>query len=140
MTRMNTRHGMSETPTYYVWVSMIQRCTNPRCVAYPDYGGRGIRVCEPWMDFANFLADVGEKPERLSLDRIDNSRGYEPGNVRWATSVEQNNNTRWNRRVEHQGRVMTIAQWAKETGAPYHRIYEGLKRGRSMDEILDAKS
>ncbi len=73
---------------------MIQRCCNPRCPSFENYGARGIGVCDTWQDFSSFLADMGERPDGTSIDRIDNSRGYEPGNCRWATRTEQNRNTR----------------------------------------------
>jgi hypothetical protein len=86
--------------TYKIWGSMRQRCENPNAENYPYYGGRGIAVCERWQKFENFLADMGEKPDGLSIDRIDNSKGYEPGNCRWTTSSEQNRNRRPLRRGE----------------------------------------
>lgn len=87
------KHGMAKTLTHSTWCGMIQRCTNPNSRNWHRYGGRGIQVCERWLKFENFLADVGEKPAGLSLDRIDNNRGYEPGNCRWATAKQQANNT-----------------------------------------------
>lgn len=93
----STKHGMSKTPEYAIWSAMRQRCTNPAVKRYPHYGGRGIKVCDRWLDFAAFIEDVGRRPsDDLSLDRIDNNGDYEPGNVRWATTVQQNNNTRRN--------------------------------------------
>ncbi len=90
----HTIHSLSRTPTYNTWTTMVQRCTNPRNSNYPNYGGRGICVHPAWLTFAAFLADVGERPAGTSLDRIDNDRGYQPGNVRWATRHEQNRNSR----------------------------------------------
>jgi hypothetical protein len=90
-------HRMSRTPTYVTWAKIKNRCLNKADRDWPDYGGRGITVCDRWKDsFENFLADVGEKPSApgLSIDRIDNNRGYEPGNVRWATATQQSNNRR----------------------------------------------
>lgn len=92
------RHGHSrkgsETPTWRTWVAMIQRCTNSNRDNYPYYGGRGIEVCERWRSFDNFLADMGERPESMTLDRIDQDGNYEPINCRWSTKSEQMKNRR----------------------------------------------
>ncbi|MFJ4469497.1 hypothetical protein ACIP2X_18665 [Streptomyces sp. NPDC089424] len=87
-------HGRFGTTLYTTWARMIQRCTNPDHPRWADYGGRGITVCERWRDFSNFLADMGECPPGLTLDRIDNDGGYEPGNCRWADYSTQNLNRR----------------------------------------------
>ena len=86
-------HGMQGTPTYHSWSNMIQRCTNPKHHKYANYGAKGITVCERWREFANFLADMGVRPEGKTLDRYpDNTGNYEPGNCRWATPAEQQRN------------------------------------------------
>lgn len=90
----NPRHGMSKSRTYYSWASMMSRCYNEKVKDFKNWGGRGIRVDERWHLFDNFYADMGEKPDGLSLDRIDNEKGYGPGNCRWATRLMQQQNRR----------------------------------------------
>lgn len=95
ISKSKTKHGMVGTPTYNTWVKMKERCTNPNDKRYSDWGGRGIKVCDRWLDsFENFLEDMGEKPEGLSLDRIDNNGDYEPNNCRWADNSIQKFNSR----------------------------------------------
>jgi hypothetical protein len=132
-----TTHGQSgghtkgrRTAEYRIWGLMVNRCHNPKNPAYPDYGGRGIMVCERWRTFENFFADMGPRPsKRHTIDRTNNSKGYEPGNVRWATMKEQANNTRGNRIIEHAGLRMTLAQWAQHTGIRGNTIARRIDSG-----------
>ncbi|MFF4900539.1 hypothetical protein [Streptomyces sp. NPDC001068] len=92
--RRSTKHGHTGTSIYWTWADIVGRCTRPSHKRWADYGGRGITVCESWLTFANFLADVGERPPGLELDRIDNDRGYEPGNCRWTDRSTNQKNRR----------------------------------------------
>lgn len=110
-------HGLSRTSEYRIWRGVRDRCFNPRNHAFADYGGRGITVCARWNSFAHFLADVGPRPTpHHSLDRKDNGKGYSKKNCRWATKIQQANNSRSNLRLELHGRIMTQAEWARELG------------------------
>ena len=122
-------HGMSGTPTHMAWVGMRQRCLNPSGNRYHRYGGRGIKVCERWLEsFENFLADMGESPIGMSLDRIDNDGDYEPNNCRWADDSEQNRNRSIAKIVTAQGITMTLPEWSDKTGIPQHVLRNRLYR------------
>lgn len=124
-----TTHGASRTRLYWLWADMIARCTKENHHAWENYGGRGIHVCAAWRhDFAQFASDMGSRPPGAQLDRIDNDKGYEPSNCRWSSRTEQANNKRNNRLITHDGRTMTLAQWSRETGIPYHTLKARLGR------------
>ena len=107
----------NETKVYRCWSSMLGRCRNQNQKKYPDYGARGITICERWLEsFQNFLDDMGEPPIGLTLDRIDVNGNYCPENCRWATRKEQANNRRSNHSLTYNGKTQNISQWAKEIG------------------------
>lgn len=93
----NTKHGLSTTSTYTIWHDMVRRCTDPRRIRYSQYGGRGITVCDDWMYFENFVRDMGQRPNKLTLERKDNDKGYSKDNCIWATQLQQSRNKRTNK-------------------------------------------
>jgi hypothetical protein len=127
--RKLTPEGM-EYADRKVWLSMINRCTSEKCKYYKNYGGRGITICNRWLNsYDNFLADMGRRPsEKYSLDRVDNDKGYSPENCRWATKKEQSRNRRVNHLITHNGRTQTIAAWAEELGVPDTTLHSRLKK------------
>lgn len=119
MATAKTTHGQSGTRPYDSWCAMIARCKNKNNRSYKDYGGRGITVCERWSGsggYENFIQDMGERPEGMTLDRIDNNGPYSPENCRWATAIVQGNNKRDSRIVECFGKKMSLSDWSRETG------------------------
>ena len=117
---------------------MKGRCRNPNDKSYKNYGGRGITVCNRWNDFANFLEDMGERPEGMSLERKDNNGNYEPSNCKWATRSDQQNNRRSNRLFTINGKTQTFTQWVREVGRTTvrqagHRFYD---HGWSIERTL----
>jgi hypothetical protein len=133
----NETHGAVGTPTYETWQGMKARCLNPNTTAYKNYGGRGITLCQEWLSFEQFIADMGERPDGHTLERIDNSKGYNKENCRWATYAEQNRNTRQNKFLTKNGKTMCMRDWAKETGIPYPTIQDRVRRGWLDDRVLE---
>jgi len=130
--------GSNFTPEYRAWKAMIERCENPNCKHYRNYGGRGIAVHTGFRSsFMAFLNEIGNRPSPgHSLDRIDNSKGYEPGNVRWATRKEQNRNLRRNVFIEFNGQRRCISAWAEAIGITTSCLNGRLKRGWSIERAL----
>ncbi len=139
MGRYHSFHGLTKTPAYRSWDSMKTRCLNPKCSKFAYYGGRGIRVCERWLNFANFLADMGERPEgKTSLDRIDPNGNYEPGNCKWATSAEQGEHRRNNIMVEAFGETKTLWRWGDDPRCAASRatLIRRIQRGWTGEAAL----
>lgn len=131
------KHGHSRragrTRTYRIWRNMRQRCENESNPSYADYGGRGICVCDRWRGaFEAFLADMGECPDGMSIDRIDNDKGYEPDNCRWATRAVQRRNSRRVTLVAHEGSLRHVKDAAEMVGVSDTAIYQEMKR-RGLD-------
>lgn len=122
------RHGYTGTRTHKSWLSMLSRCRDPRERAYQHYGGRGITVCERWTVFENFLADMGERPPGTTLDRIDVNGHYTPENCRWATAVEQAQNTR---RTKFEAHEPAQIRWLASLGHKPHEIGRFFGVGRT---------
>lgn len=129
-------HGMTFTTEYKVWRAMKGRCLRKSNKQYADYGGRGITVCERWLKFENFFADMGKRPEGLTLDRLDNNGNYEPGNCRWRDMTEQSNNKRNNRVLSFNGERMSVSMWAKKLGSKADTIRHRLSFGWSVERAL----
>jgi len=134
-------HNASTSRAYRIWTLMKIRCsrrtTDKRAWKY--YIRRGISVCRRWRRFENFLADMGQPPAGLTLDRIDNNKGYSPANCRWATRTEQNNNSRFNRILSYRGKRLTVAQWARELHISAEVVRSRLRYGWTAREALEGR-
>lgn len=133
---LNKTHGKSKTGAYITWCKLLQRCTNHNNPRYKDYGGRGITVCEEWLKFENFFNDMGERPKGLSIDRIDNNKGYYKENCRWSDSKTQNNNKRNKRLIMLDGKTLSITQWEIEIGLTRGRLWARLESGWDIKKAL----
>lgn len=125
----HTTHGMSGSRTYLIWSLMLHRCNNPNSPIFKHYGGRGIKVCARWLKFEEFLSDMGEAPPHLTLERLDNEKGYEPSNCTWVSRKEQVRNRRNTLRLTLEGETKTIGEWADLGGVSAKTIKARLQRG-----------
>jgi hypothetical protein len=130
------KHGLSRHPLYRTWNGMIQRCTHLHNKDYPRYGGRGITVCDRWMDVRNFIADMGNRPNNSTLDRIDNNKGYSPSNCKWSKPIEQGNNKSNNRTLKLDNTVYSsLAEAARKFNIPESTLRNRLKT-MSFEEAI----
>lgn len=131
------KHGQHGTGAWNTWADMMKRCTNPRSVAYRHYGGRGISVCEAWQTFEGFFADMGQRPEGMTLERKDVNGNYEPSNCVWLPAPEQVNNRRVTVRVSVGGQQMALSEACRHLGLSYSRTRERMKRlGWSFEQAI----
>ena len=130
--RANTTHGQTrnglKTRAYRIWAHLRERCRNPNCKGFKYYGGNGRDVCDRWLIFENFFEDMGECPEGMTLERIDNTKGYYKENCRWATQLEQANNksnTHW---IDYKGEIMSLPQWARRLGMQIETLRQRINK------------
>jgi hypothetical protein len=132
------KHGMRHTRIYNIWRAMRQRCSNPKCINYKNYGGKGVQVCTEWEDFQTFYdwAMLNGYAEYLTIDRVDVNGNYEPSNCRWVSYKVQANNKRNSKFLELNGVSHTIAEWGDITGIPKGTIWLRLKKGWSVERAI----
>jgi hypothetical protein len=128
------KHGMSYYSGFKTWQGMMRRCNNPADKNFSLYGGRGIKVCDRWLDPRNFAKDMGEKPGGCSLDRINPNGDYCSENCRWATPAEQGANKRSNRMIQHEGQVLHMSEWCRRLGVKPSTVLNRINSG--MDPSL----
>jgi hypothetical protein len=137
-TRFKKKHGMFGTKLYQIWANMKDRCLNPDCRYFKHYGGRGISVCERWLTFENFFFDLFlDHQEGLSLDRIDNNKGYCPENCRWATAKMQTRNRRSNRKIQVGNEKLCINEIAERIGMNVSTFYARISKGWGVDRAVN---
>ena len=136
-----TKHGFagrgSRPAAYRTWKEMRKRCLSSKSSRYHDYGGRGITICDRWLDFENFYADMGDPPSPAhSIERIDNNSGYSPDNCKWATNKEQQRNKRTSRMIEFQGQTRCASEWEEILGFRRLTLINRLNAGWSVEKAL----
>lgn len=138
--KRETTHGCSNTRLYREWSGIIQRCNNPKSTSWERYGAKGISVCDEWLNFENFMKWAMENgySDELTIDRINNEKGYCPTNCRWATYYEQANNQTTTIQIEYDGCKMPLSYWAKSVGINKHTLYDRIFRyGWSVEKALN---
>jgi hypothetical protein len=136
---VHTKHGMCGSRAYNAWKAAVQRCTNKNNPKFALYGGRGIEVCDRWMEFSNFYTDMGDPGHGMSLDRIDSDKGYCPENCRWTDIVTQNRNTSRNHILTVDGRSACVSEWSKMTGLSVSKMFGRISLGWTDSEVVFGK-
>ena len=133
------KHGYArknKSRTWRIWRNMRTRCNNENSTNYKNYGQRGITVCQRWEKFENFLADMGEAPEGMSIERKDNDKGYAKNNCKWATRKEQGRNCRTNKLITHQGKTLPLSAWAENMKLRPNTINWRIRNGWSVSQAF----
>lgn len=131
------QHGMAETRIYHIWENMVQRTTNPKATGYANYGGKGVHVCEEWLDFRKFMQWARYRySDNLTIDRIDNTKGYTPDNCRWVTRAQQNLNMSRNVRISYKGQTKCMSEWASIYNINYKTLEYRIKHGWGVEKAL----
>lgn len=137
---MRRSHGHCEggkSPTYLSWQEMKRRCLNPKVVRFSHYGGRGILVCNKWLQFEGFLADMGIRPKGKTIERLNNNGNYEPGNCAWGTIAEQSKNRSSTVLVTFKGKTLCLSDWAKKLRIKPNTLwYRARKYGWTGDRLF----
>lgn len=138
MWERNSTHGLCRVypREYRSWKDMRARCNNPNNTDFKDYGGRGIKVCARWENFAHFFDDMGDRPAGASIDRIDVNGDYSPENCRWADASTQANNKRSNHRISFQGATRTLQEWCRHFGLDHSKVRYRLSRGWELEKVF----
>lgn len=141
MAKFKKTHGMSQSnPIYKRWGLMKSRCNNPNATGYDRYGGRGIKVCDEWnnsfITFYEWAIANGFRSD-LSLDRIDNNKGYSPDNCRWVTRSQQARNVRRNHMITYNGKTQCIGKWSEETGIRRDTLLYRIRHFDSLDDVFN---
>lgn len=128
--------GKSSLPEYWIWQRMKQRCFDKNTKEFPHYGGKGITVCERWLTFENFYADMGPRPNGLTVERKDNAANYEPENCRWASRRDQAVNRGMTRWITYNGETLCMADWARKCGISKPLLAYRLQAGWPLERAL----
>jgi hypothetical protein len=130
--------GHSHTTTYRVWLNMVARCYHTHHEAYARYGERGITICDEWRnDYLNFLGDMGDKPQGMQLERVDNNGPYTKANCKWATPKEQSQNRRSNLMLTINGETLCATEWARRAGFKTAVVMDRVRRGWPAERLLE---
>lgn len=137
---IETSHGMYGTPIYRLWLRMKQRCLNPNDRAYHHYGGRGIDVSNSWLSFDNFYSDMGDKPNGMTLERVDNNRGYSKENCVWATRKQQARNRRTTKFYTLGNETKSIQEWANTIGISHESMRKRIEKWELQKALTHPKT